>query len=574
MASLLKILWNNFSFKRKIQASGLVLFSILTSIFEVLTVGSIFHLLSYMTRIENNTKLEFNQDFSQYLSLEYQSDNVFVIFIFFLILACVCRIFLLWLMLRFSHTIGNDMGTLMFLKILKQPMEYHFSITTSEIISGLTKKIHILSLEIVHPIILVSTNIIIISTVIFYLIFSTGVKIIFVFAALISLFYLFWLLTKSKIIRNSFIISKNSDLIVKIISDTLSAYKLISMKETYSIFTDKFGSINKKLKFAEGDNVFLSQSIRIWLELFIIIFGTIFCIISINSGVFFEIIPLLGGFVFAIYRIIPLVLKTYSGVATIMGARESFLDILNYLNLETKQKYNSKKHIPVNFKNKIEINNLTYKYPSKTLPSLNDINCTIKKGEITAIIGTTGSGKTTLLSLITGLISPTKGKVFIDQKHLNTNMIKNWQKEISYVPQETIVIDGSIKENVSLILNKKIDQQKLIEVLKITKLEKFIPNIESKEIMGERGIKLSGGERQRIGLARAVYDDKKIIILDEPFSALDKRTANMILRNLKNLKKFTILIVTHDRFVIPFCDKIITLNDGNTNYQEENKSGR
>ena len=90
---------------------------------------------------------------------------------------------------------------------------------------------------------------------------------------------------------------------------------------------------------------------------------------------------------------------------------------------------------------------------------MNDINCTIKKGEITAIIGTTGSGKKTLLSLITGLISPTKGKVFIDQTHLNTNMVKSWQKEISYVPQETIVIDGSIIENVSLILDKKIDQK-------------------------------------------------------------------------------------------------------------------
>ena len=83
--------------------------------------------------------------------------------------------------------------------------------------------------------------------------------------------------------------------------------------------------------------------------------------------------------------------------------------------------------------------------------------------------------------------------------------------------------------------------------------------------MGERGIKLSGGERQRIGLARSLYDNKEIIILDEPFSALDKKTAEEILLNMKNYKNYTIIVVTHDKFVIPFCDKIIMLNDGKIN---------
>ena len=81
--------------------------------------------------------------------------------------------------------------------------------------------------------------------------------------------------------------------------------------------------------------------------------------------------------------------------------------------------------------------------------------------------------------------------------------------------------------------------------------------------MGERGIKISGGERQRIGLARAIYDDKEIIILDEPFSALDKKTAKTVLTNIRNLNRYTLIIVTHDKFVVPFCDNVITLKNGN-----------
>ena len=99
-------------------------------------------------------------------------------------------------------------------------------------------------------------------------------------------------------------------------------------------------------------------------------------------------------------------------------------------------------------------------------------------------------------------------------------------------------------------------------MLKVTKLDKFLPYIDSQKMVGERGVKISGGERQRIGLARAIYDNKEIIILDEPFSALDKQTAEEILNDIKNFKKYTIIIVTHDKFVIPFCDNVLTISNG------------
>ena len=158
----LKNLWIVLSLKRKKQAIFLLLFSIVTSGFEVLTVGSIFNLLSLMTQINTNNESEKINSLNL-LFEDFSSENIFFIFIIFLILACLCRVILLWSMLRFSHVIGSDMGVLMFTKTLKQPLEFYFKTTTSEIISNLTKKINILSLEIVHPIILVLSNIIIIS---------------------------------------------------------------------------------------------------------------------------------------------------------------------------------------------------------------------------------------------------------------------------------------------------------------------------------------------------------------------------------------------------------------------------
>lgn len=561
MKNLLLNLWGYLSLKRKKQAIFLIIFSIITSSFEVLTIGSIFNLLSVVT----NNDLDLNSDLDNtfyFLDLDFSSQNIFLIFTIFLIFACISRVILLWCMLRFSHVVGCDMGVLMFTKTLKQPLEFYFKTTTTEIISNLTKKIHILSLEIVHPIILVLSNLIIIIGVIGFLLFKIGIKVLLVFGIFVTLFYIFWKLTKSKIEKNSKHISVNSDLLIKNISEAIKAIKLISMRQIYSFFTDQFDKTNRKLKFAEGDNVFLSQSIRIWLELVIILFGTIFCLIAYKIGILPKIIPILGGVVFGVYRIIPLLLKAYSGFSTLMGAKESFVDILSYLNLDINKKTNLKKETNLSFKEEIKLIGLSYSYSGKKKSGVYGIDCSIRKNQITGIIGTTGSGKTTLISLISGLMKPSQGFLVVDKQKLELGHINSWKNLISYVPQETIILNSSITDNITLGLNKNVNEIKLIKALKAVNLDKFIPYINSKAMIGESGIKISGGEKQRIGLARALYDDREIIILDEPFSALDKDTAQRVLKNIRNFKKYTVIIVTHDSFVVPFCDNVITLKDG------------
>ena len=165
----------------------------------------------------------------------------------------------------------------------------------------------------------------------------------------------------------------------------------------------------------------------------------------------------------------------------------------------------------------------------------------------------------TLILLVCGLISPSKGTIFIDNKKLDDKYLRSWKSKISFVPQENIIFDGTISSNIHLDNENVINEEKIDKVLKISKLEKFIPIKNKLNIVGERGKKLSGGERQRIGVARALYREKDIIILDEPFSALDKNTGRKILSNLKKIKGQTIIIISHDQFVVQFCNKIINL---------------
>ena len=562
MYIVLKMLWHLADKKNKVLFIGLIFFSTITSFFEVMTISSLLPLFSKILGvgddISNISELSILSE--TLLKMKLGEEANFIIFSVFLLIACLCRVFMLWALLRYSHKVGSDFGVLIFKKTLQQPFEYHLITNSNEILSSLTKKIHILSLEVIHPILYLISNLIIVLSVFLYFTITVGYEVIIFFIFFASIFIIFWLITKQAIMKNSNIIASNSDNLVKIVTETFSAIKLISLQRIYQKFCEQFDNVNRKLKYSEGNNVFYSQSIRLWFELILILLGITFLALAYKDKTIMGYLPFLGVVAFGIYRVIPLILKAYSAFSTLMGARASAKDIYNFLSLKNEiYKQNLKKDLI--FNKTIDVSNVTYSYPKVSNISLSNINISIKKGELTGIVGETGSGKSTLILLLCGLISPQRGKISVDGRSLDLKNLENWKSKISFVPQENIIFDGSITSNILLGDKEILNWKKLDEILSITKLEKFLDLKNIPNITGERGNKLSGGERQRIGIARALYAGKEIIILDEPFSSLDKETGEQILINLKKIRGLTVIVVTHDEFVVPFCDKIINLNN-------------
>jgi ABC-type multidrug transport system fused ATPase/permease subunit len=182
------------------------------------------------------------------------------------------------------------------------------------------------------------------------------------------------------------------------------------------------------------------------------------------------------------------------------------------------------------------------------------------------IIGRSGAGKSTLVDIILGLIDPNSGEIKIDDKKINNNERMLWQKQIGYVPQNIYLLDDTIKNNIIFgIEEQKIDEKLLTDVIEISQLEKFIstlPNGINTQV-GNRGAKLSGGERQRIGIARALYNQPKIMIFDEATSSLDIDNENKILDEIyQNKKNKTLIIVSHRNNTVKYCDSIYVMEDG------------
>ncbi len=295
----------------------------------------------------------------------------------------------------------------------------------------------------------------------------------------------------------------------------------------------------------------------------------IFVMIKTNREMI-DIIQYLGVFAVASFRIVPgasRLLNSFQSIKYIEPSVKILLEEFepkNFSNLNKKNEEN-KSTLPLKFQKEINIKNLSFSYPSRKEFSLSKLSMSIKKGDFVGIIGETGSGKSTLINLIIGLLKPSQGEVEVDQLNIDSNL-SGWYKKIGYVPQSIYLTDDTIRRNIAFGLNENdIDDSLIKESIVKANLEEFIKNLPNglDTIVGEKGIRLSGGQQQRIGIARALYRDPEILILDEATSSLDQLTEKKIMESIQFLKrKKTLIIVTHRLSTVQNCDRILFIEKG------------
>jgi ABC-type bacteriocin/lantibiotic exporter with double-glycine peptidase domain len=218
------------------------------------------------------------------------------------------------------------------------------------------------------------------------------------------------------------------------------------------------------------------------------------------------------------------------------------------------------------FEKSIEFKNISFKYKNSKIRNLENISFQIVKGDFVGIKGPSGSGKTTVINILLGLISYSEGHLVIDGVIVAKNAISFWGNIIGYVPQEPYLIDDTIINNIAFGVPKElINMDSVYNSIKLSSSDKFINNFPNKlnELVGENGIKLSGGQKQRIALARALYIQPKILVLDEATNALDNFLEDEVIKTIGLLKKkYTIIMISHRSSCFKDCDKIISLDQG------------
>lgn len=270
------------------------------------------------------------------------------------------------------------------------------------------------------------------------------------------------------------------------------------------------------------------------------------------------------GFLFAIFQLMPPI-KELSGVNNRIqetsAAGERIFDVIDtpptIKNIDNPEPLDA-------FMNSIEFRNVSFHYDDAPELILEDINFSINKGEIVALVGSSGSGKTTLVDLLPRFYDPTKGKILIDDKDIKYVRIEELRKLMAIVTQETVLFNDTVKNNIAYGL-ESYSFDEIIAVSKAANAHNFIMELPNgyNTIIGERGTKLSGGQRQRLSIARALLLNPQIMIFDEATSALDNESEVLVQEAIERLMHDrTTVVIAHRLSTIRNADKIIVLEKG------------
>ncbi len=349
----------------------------------------------------------------------------------------------------------------------------------------------------------------------------------------------------------------------KIIHQILNAIIEVKIYNRENFIIKKFTDSIKKEFQSKMFLDIVSKIPKIFIEIFIVLLVCFTIVLCVRLGFNIEtIISIIALYFFAALRAYPAFNSFLQQKMALINGRISIEKLANEFEKSKLNSDNQKVKSSISdFDSSIEFQNVSFNYPNRE-KTLNDINLKISKNTIIGIKGETGSGKSTIIKLMMGLLKPESGKILIDGKELSITE-DSLRDKISYVPQNFYILDDTILENIVFSEEKnKPDYKKISKATQLSQLDEVINSLPNgiNTIVGSTGKLLSGGQAQRLALARALYQEREILILDEALNALDSNTEKLVIKNLSNLKKAkTIIIISHNHDILKFCDQTIEI---------------
>ena len=560
----------DISKKYAVKTFFILLLSILVALFELISISFIIPIVTFYTSdTVNNVQQGTIGVILKYLNLLFPINivNLTIGFMIVTIFTAIGRIYLTYSMRIITNRIGNDLSIKLFNKFTGDDYSYHLRVDKSKIISGFSKIDYLMD-GLLSPVLFSVSSFVMTFLIIIFLLFINIKLAIYSMGILAIIYVSISKVVNKKLIQNSGFISSLQTENYRIINNTLQSIKSIIINQSAPTFRSVYEKTDLKKRIAMAWNSVVGVIPKYLVEALGIIAMMFILLIQFKSDQGSGVaLPYVAGILFAFQRMLPMVQTIYQSWTQIIGSDKIIKDILDII--EDKQNdfkiiKTISKERRVDFKN-IEIKNVNYSYKNSKKIAINNINIKINENEKIAIIGESGAGKTTLLEVILSLLSPNEGSIYWDSTLVNQNNLYDYRKLFSYVSQDVFLLDDTIEKNIAFsISDEAIDSNKINDALQKTCLDLFIDQLPEKEktIIGSNRM-LSGGQQQRIGIARALYHDSPIIILDESTSNLDPETEYKILFSLtKNNPDKTIIMVTHKYDNLSLFDRVIKIQNG------------
>jgi ABC-type multidrug transport system fused ATPase/permease subunit len=471
---------------------------------------------------------------------------------------------LAWMEARFISWLNSDFSLRLFTGYLRQPYTFHLQRNSAELIRNALGQVGQMIVAIQSYMLVIAESLVVLGILVLMFIVE-GVSALFVASTLGLTSWVFYSFTRVRVKRWGEESQSHEKQRLQYLREGLGAAKDIKLLGREKNFIDQFQVSNKGSAEISKKSATLTALPRLWLELLGVTGVAVIVILMVAQNRSMEsMVPALGLFAVAAFRLMPSANRLLNASQRVRFSSPAFSNLYKEFCLLDEVK-SQEEYSLLPFKKTLALGGVSFCYPSTEALILKEISLSIKQGESIGFIGSTGAGKSTLVDIVLGLLEPVDGVVKVDGVDIRTNL-RGWQDKVGYVPQFIFLTDDTIRRNIAFGLSAdKIDEAAIWNALRAAQLEQFINELPEglNTQIGECGIRLSGGQRQRIGIARALYHDPSVLVLDEATSSLDMATENDFMEAVCALKgDKTLIIVAHRLSTVERCDYLYRIEGG------------
>ena len=556
------IVWTILTGSERRKLCGILVLMLIGTVLDTFSIGLVVPLVGILTQKNYLEKFPSLNDFlggpteAQFIV----GSMIFLLVVF--IIKTVFQLWSIWIQRGYSNSITTRVGRKLFSIYLAQPYPYHLERNSATLIRNSQNTSSLMS-GIIDPVLTITSDVLVTTGIFALLIFLEPrgtISTIVVFALSAWLFRRF---TNRRIRRWGEALNFFKGRIIRQLQQGFGGVKDVKVLGREDFFVGQYsehlvGNATVLRRF-----LFAQALPRFGLEILTIMGLGVLVVTMVGSGRELDsVLPVLGLFGAAAFRLLPAVNRLIASMQLITVNRVLVEDL--YRDLALPVPPSSEVVSRHELATQIEISEVSFAYANAPKPALQGVSLVVKRGEAVGLVGPSGSGKSTLVDVLLGLLVPQSGEVSVDGRSIQESL-RSWQNQVGYVPQAIFLIDDSLRNNVAFAIHEsQIDDQAVRAAICSAQLDEFVATLPNglDTVVGERGVRLSGGQRQRIGIARALYHNPSVLVLDEATSSLDTETEHGVMQAVQALQgNKTVIIVAHRLSTVEYCDRLYRLED-------------
>ena len=557
-----KIVWKLFTNSDRVAFIRIVVMVIVGMFLETISLGIVVPIIGILTQDDYQQKYPFIVDIFGNLSREELISAVMVAMVLIYVVRSLFLFWSLWIQKGFSASVSGRLSQSLFSIYLRQPYMFHLQRNSSTLMRNAKNATSVVTCG-VDPFLVLLTDGLVAIAMFALLIAVEPVGTLAVLLVFGLSTFVFQRTTRRRIDNWGYQVDYHETKILQHLQEGFGGAKDVKVLGRENEFLSQHEKhLGESIRINRIYNVILTLP-RSFMEIITIV-GLCLLVVSmvVRGRELADIVPILGLFAAAAFRVMPSINRLLMATQTLIFNRSIIASVYKDFLLDSPESHSLKSE--TKFATQLELTDVSFKYPTAATASLQNVSLVVQRGEAVGFVGPSGAGKSTLVDVILGLFAPTSGVVKVDGQDVQQNL-RNWQNQIGYVPQAIYLTDDTLRRNVAFGLNdENIDDNLVRNAIRLAQLEEFVATLPEKleTVVGERGVRISGGQRQRIGIARALYHNPSVLVLDEATSSLDTPTEHGVMQAVQALQgSKTVLIVAHRLSTVEYCDRLYKIED-------------